>query len=81
MKAWEIWNEIPEQERFELVVINPSFILGPSLIKTDFLSGQVIRKILSGKFPGMPKVMLSLVDIRDTALAHLRAITVPEAAN
>ena len=40
--AWEYLNSIPFNERFELVVINPSLILGPSLIPGDFSSVQVI---------------------------------------
>jgi len=36
---------------------------------------------MSGKFPGTPRVMYPVVDVRDVALAHLRAIKVKEAAN
>jgi hypothetical protein len=34
---------------------------------------------MQGKFPFVPKVMIVVVDIRECALAHLRALTVPEA--
>jgi len=33
------------------------------------------------KFPGMPKINFPVVDVRDVALAHLRAIEVEEAKN
>ena len=33
------------------------------------------------KFPGMPKINFPIVDVRDVALAHLRAIEVEEAKN
>ena len=37
--------------------------------------------IMGGKIPFVPKVMLVLVDVRECALAHLRAITVDAAKN
>ncbi len=38
-------------------------------------------KLLSGKFPGMPKVMMQIVDVRDVAQAHLQAIKIEGAKN
>ena len=63
------------------MIINPVLILGPSLITGDFSSGQIITKILSGKLPGMPKIMMSIVDVRDVAYAHLQAIKIEDAKN
>ncbi len=37
--AWDFIEALPEQEKFELVTINPSLIFGPSFIQTDFASG------------------------------------------
>lgn len=36
---------------------------------------------MSGKYPGLPRVKMSTVDVRDCAEAHLQAILKPEAAN
>jgi len=36
---------------------------------------------MSGAFPGMPKIMFPIVDVRDVALAHLQALKIPEARN
>jgi dihydroflavonol-4-reductase len=79
--AWDYLNGLPESEKFELVIINPVLILGPSLITGDFSSGQIITKLLSGKLPGMPKIMMSIVDVRDVAYAHLQAIKIEDAKN
>ena len=79
--AWDFMYGLPEEERFELVTINPGLILGPSLIASDFTSGQIIKKLMSGKYPGMPKIMLPVVDVRDAAFAHLQAIKVDRARN
>ena len=55
--------------------------MGPSLIDSDFTSGKVIKSFIEGVYPGMPKVSLPVVDVRDVAFAHLQAIKVEEAAN
>lgn len=34
-----------------------------------------MTKVLRGKYPGLPDVYIPLVDVRDVAEAHLRAIT------
>jgi nucleoside-diphosphate-sugar epimerase len=75
--AWDYLEKLPQEEKFELVTINPSLILGPSLIDGDFSSGQVISMILLNKYPGLPKIMFSVVDVRDVALAHLNALKLP----
>lgn len=62
-------------------MINPVLIMGPSLITGDFSSATLISDILTGKYPGTPKVMMPLVDVRDVAQAHLQAIKVDEAKN
>ncbi len=36
---------------------------------------------MTGAFPGMPKIHFPIVDVRDVALAHLRAIKVEDARN
>ena len=79
--AWDYLLSIPESERFELVIINPVLILGPSLVPGDFTSGAIIRKLMSGVYPGTAKIQLAFVDVRECALAHLQGIKVPEAKN
>ena len=54
--AWDFHKDLPVDGRFELVTINPSLILGPCLIQADFTSGMTISHIMSGKYPGMPKI-------------------------
>lgn len=36
---------------------------------------------MNNDYPGMPKIMMPIVDVRETAQAHLLAIKKPEAAN
>ena len=70
--AWEIYQN---QKKWDLVVINPSFILGPVLSKTsNSESINFMNDILKGKFYfGAPGLILSYVDVRDVALAHIVA--------
>ena len=58
---------MPEKERFEIVVINSGAIMGPSFIGAGFTSGEIISKFMEGEYPGVPKVMFSLVDVREVA--------------
>lgn len=36
---------------------------------------------MGGAYPGMPKVQMAIVDVREVALAHLQGLKVPEAKN
>ncbi|MEM7154848.1 MAG: aldehyde reductase [Myxococcota bacterium] len=79
--AWTFVDEQPADHRFELVTINPSWVLGPVLAKVHGRSSPaVMRDLLTGKFPMTPKLAFNLVDVRDVALAHVRALQRPDAA-
>jgi dihydroflavonol-4-reductase len=78
--AWDFNNSLPEAERFEIVTINPSFVIGKPLhCHAGFTSGEIITKLVSGEFPVM-RIKFPCVRVEDVALAHLRAIQRPEAA-
>ena len=72
-KAWEIAKK---QNYWKLVVINPSFVMGPSLANTsDSESINFMKDILKGKFFfGAPDLSFGFVDVRDVAKAHLLAL-------
>ncbi|CAI2371119.1 unnamed protein product [Moneuplotes crassus] len=73
--VWEFTESLPEEVKFDAVTINPGFILGPILVKSPFSSADVLSKIMRGKYPGLPNIYVPMVDVRDVAEAHLRAIT------
>jgi dihydroflavonol-4-reductase len=63
-----------------LTTILPSAVLGP-VLKTDNLgSVQVIARLLNGRLPGNPRLGFNIVDVRDLADVHIRAMTSPEAS-
>jgi dihydroflavonol-4-reductase len=82
MAAWDFQKSLPEEDRFEIVTINPGLILGPAIISgSEFSSGIVINKMLNNGFPMLPRVKMPIVDVQTVARAHLNAVKNPEAAN
>jgi len=63
-----------------LATVNPALVLGPVLSGDFSDSVQVIQRLLSGKVPGVPRLGFNIVDARDVADLHIRAMTAPEAA-
>jgi nucleoside-diphosphate-sugar epimerase len=78
--AWEFMASLPGPEPMQLVCINPVYVLGPSLDGRDNTSNEVVRKLLAKEMPGVPRLMFSVVDVRDVADAHFRAMLEPAAA-
>ncbi|EFO14810.2 hypothetical protein LOAG_13705 [Loa loa] len=73
--AWEFWKSLPEESRFQLTVLNPSFVVGPVLSDQKHGSAKIIKRMMDyHTFPAAPKVSLGMVDVRDVARAHIRAM-------
>ncbi len=72
----EAWKISRDQQQWKLVVINPSFVLGPSLTGlSDSESLNLMKDILKGKFyMGAPELFFGFVDVRDVAHAHILAL-------
>jgi dihydroflavonol-4-reductase len=64
----------------ELAVVNPVAILGPVLGPDPSTSIQLVQRLLDGDVPGAPHLSYGLVDVRDVADLHVRAMTHPDAA-
>jgi nucleoside-diphosphate-sugar epimerase len=63
-----------------LSTVQPSLVLGPVLSRDFSASVQLVERLLSGRVPGLPRLGFSIVDVRDVADLHIRAMTAPEAA-
>lgn len=63
-----------------LVTVLPGAVLGPVLSPDGLGSVQIVQRMLNGRMPGVPRVGFSIVDVRDVADLHVRAMTVPTAA-
>ncbi len=72
-EAWDIYKL---QSQWKLVVINPSFVMGPA-VNPSATSESInfMKDILSGKLAmGAPDLYFGFVDVRDVAKAHLLAL-------
>ena len=78
--AWEFIEGLSEDSPMELAVMNPAYVLGPSLLGTNNTSNELIRKLLHRDIPGVPRLYLPIVDVRDVAIAHVAALRAPGAA-
>ena len=63
----------------ELSVINPAGVFGPALGPDFSGSIDIIKALLDGRMPAVPRIYFGLVDVRDVADLHLRAMTSPAA--
>ena len=75
------WEMVRQQDRWDLVVVNPGLVLGPGLSPHTAAEGVlVMRDFGSGYYQfGAPELEFAIVDVRDVAEGHLRAGLIPEA--
>ena len=67
--------------KMELTVINPGGVFGPSLgAKLEGQNLEMIARMIAGKLPMIPDVGMGMIDVRDVALLHVRALTATGAA-
>jgi dihydroflavonol-4-reductase len=79
----EAWRIAKAQNQWDLVVVNPSFVLGPMLNPTETTSESftLLKQMGDGGFRfGVPNVGIGVVDVRDLADIHFSAGFTPQAA-
>ncbi len=64
----------------QLVVVNPTFIAGPSLVLALRSTLTYFKAIVEGTMPALPRQRFGVVDVRDVAEAHITAMASPAAA-
>jgi dihydroflavonol-4-reductase len=69
-----------ESPAFDLVVINPFVVIGPSLVSGLNTSNELFVNLLKGSFPAIISMAWGFVDVRDVATAHTRAMETPSAS-
>ncbi|AYB35075.1 SDR family oxidoreductase [Chryseolinea soli] len=75
--AWDFIKK--EGGALELSVVNPMGIFGPSLSPVLSSGFELLKKVLDGSLKRIPNITLGIVDVRDVADLHLRAMIHPEA--
>jgi len=77
--AWDFVDS--ESPTFDVVVINPSGVIGPSLSAGLNTTTRSIADLLNGGvYPAIIDLSFAIVDVRDVAQAHVRAATEPNAS-
>lgn len=77
----EAWKIAESQDRWRLVVVNPSFVIGPGINPhATSESFNIMKQFAKGDFKmGAPEFNMGCVDVRDLAVAHYNAGTYPDA--
>ena len=75
--AWNFMKN--EGGNLEFATINPVAILGPSLSEHVSGSFHLLENLLNGSMKAVPNIPLNVVDVRDVADLHIRAMITPEA--
>ena len=78
---WEYIESLDDSEKIEVCAINPVLVVGPSLSDSISISNKIaIKKMLNGSIPFNPKLSVSVVDVKDVAWAHIKAMKEKNAA-
>ncbi len=75
--AWDFMRD--EGGDMELTVMNPVFILGPSLGPDLSGSFHMLELLLNGSMKAVPNINFNIIDVRDVADLHIRAMINPDA--
>lgn len=78
----EAWKIAQSQNKWDLVVINPSLVLGPALNPDSITSESftILKQLGDGTVKsGVPNLGMGTVDVRDVADAHFKAGFTPSA--
>lgn len=76
--AWDFMKE--QGAGGTLTTVLPSGVFGPVLTTEGLGSVGLVLRLLTGAMPGIPRLGFNVVDVRDLADAHIRAMLAPEAA-
>ena len=57
--------------------VNPSVVLGPVASADYSASVVLVQSLLSGRMPALPRIGFGIVDVRDVAELHWRALNAP----
>ena len=72
------WDFVANQSdnSFAMTTIHPGMVFGP-LLSNDIegISASLIAKMITGKYPALPDIYFTVVDVRDVAHLHLQSLT------
>jgi nucleoside-diphosphate-sugar epimerase len=77
LEAWAVMEAAGRRDA--LVAINPTVVLGPLLGRDIGTSAIAVQRLLNGTVPAAPRIYLNMIDVRDVADLHIKAMTAHEA--
>ena len=77
--AWDFVEKLDESDKFELVVMNPSFVMGPVFYPNSGTSIAMSKKLLERDMAALPRLQFHVVDVRDVAEAHIKGMEMDDA--
>tara|TARA_Y100001968_G_C19453968_1_gene770827 strand:- start:3966 stop:4979 length:1014 start_codon:yes stop_codon:yes gene_type:complete len=79
--AWDYFNKECNNS-FSLTTIHPGMVFGPILSKTIYgASVSLILDMIRGKYPALPDVYFTVVDVRDVSRLHVKSLENSESNN
>ena len=76
LKAWEFVKANPGQ--LNLTALCPGLILGVPVANIACASNDFLVRLMQGEFPSCPKMKFFLTSVREVALAHVNALSLPD---
>jgi dihydroflavonol-4-reductase len=74
-----VWDYAKAQNvSARLTTICPGLVFGPDLYDNGGASLAIIKGLFSGQFPVMPRLAYPIIDVRDCASLHIKAMTRPK---
>ena len=71
------WDFVANQSdnSFAMTTIHPGMVFGP-LLSNDIegISASLIAKMITGKYPALPDIYFTVVDVRDVANLHIQSL-------
>lgn len=67
-----------EGRDMEFASVNPAAVFGPLLSDDLSTSIELVKQLLEGKVPMCPDIGFGIIDVRDVADLHYRALTAPD---
>jgi dihydroflavonol-4-reductase len=75
------WDFVAKEGRgLELSVVCPVLVLRPLLTRDFSPSTALVQRLLEGPVSGWPRLYMGIVDVRDVADLHVRAMSDPRAS-
>ncbi|XP_071838978.1 uncharacterized protein [Apostichopus japonicus] len=79
-EAFKYIESLDDKDKFEFCTVLPGFVIGPSVANQAATSLDIVKRIMVGGDPLIPNIAFTWVDVRDVADAHIKCMTLKQAA-